>query len=42
MPDMTLPYAFIEAEVSKIEARAKTARNEIIRLTAIAECCDQR
>lgn len=35
MPDMSKPYAFLEAEATQMEAKAKAARIEIVKLTLL-------
>lgn len=42
MPDMSKPYAFLEAEATQMEAKAKAARIEIVKLTAIADTCEEQ
>jgi hypothetical protein len=41
MPDMSQPYAFLEDEASKMEAKAAYARREILKLQAIADAYEQ-
>ena len=37
MPDMRLPYAYIESEIDSYRYKADEAREEVIRLTSVAE-----
>jgi len=41
MADMREPYAYVDGEADKYEVKARAAREEIIRLTAIAETYEQ-
>lgn len=38
--DMRKPYAYLEAEAKQMEEKARSARLEIIRLSAIADTCE--
>ncbi len=42
MPDMTKPWAYIEKEAQQMEAKARVAEKEIIKLNGIQQTCKEQ
>lgn len=41
MSDMREPYAHVHEQSERLQLKAETARMEIIKLTAVAETCEE-